>query len=81
MAALKFSGDLFMNRVVSSAKASALASDRAYTMPWMFLLFVILISRISTIKMNNCGDIMSPCGTPCSSRISSVRFPPRIEKP
>ena len=29
VAALKFSGVLFMNRVVSSAKASALASDRA----------------------------------------------------
>ena len=76
MAALKFSGDLLMKSVVSSAKASALASVRAYTIPWMFFERVILINRISTMMMNSCGDMMSPCGTPCSSWIGSVRLPP-----
>ena len=42
VAALRFSGDLLMKSVVLSAKASALASERAYTIPWMFFDFFYL---------------------------------------
>ena len=45
-------GHLFMNNVVSSAKASARASLSAYVTPVMFLVLVILIYNISTINKN-----------------------------
>ena len=66
-----------MNSVVSSAKVSALDSFDAYFMPVMFFVCVILIRRISTIKMNRYGEITSPWGTPCSRFMQSVRCPPR----
>ena len=62
--------------VVSSAKVSALASCLAYVIPVMCFVVLILMSKISTIIMNRYGEIMSPCGTPCSRFILSVRCPP-----
>ena len=52
---------------VSSAKVCALISSSVWSlMPFICLLLVILIRRISTAMMKMNGEIMSPCGTPCS---------------
>ena len=45
-------GHLAMKSVVSSANASAWASRSAYVTQEIFLVFVILIRRISTISRN-----------------------------
>jgi hypothetical protein len=47
------SGDLIMKSILSSAKASAFASVSVYTIPWMFLLQVILMSRILNVETIN----------------------------
>ena len=77
VAFLKFASFLSIKSVVSSANVSARDSFVAYVIPVMFLVVVILISRISTMIMKRYGDITSPCGTPCSRFMQSVKCPPR----
>ena len=60
VAFLRFDSLLSMKSVVSSANVSALDSFFAYVMPVMFLVEVILMSKISTINMKRYGEITSP---------------------
>ena len=68
---------LWINSDVSSAKVWAfISSSVSSVIPLICLILVILMRSISTDMMKIKGEIMSPCGTPCSSRIFIVRCTP-----
>ena len=58
----RFFSDFSKKKVQSSAKPEALSSNFAYFNPVVFLVFVIFISRISTIrkKISHSEDMKHP---------------------